>query len=143
MIPGAWQPLKCMFQNSHGLGGGTFRVRHARVEIPQLPGRAVHQGLCIDARDIQIFPVGFVNGFHRFREAIVEGLVVFDFRICGITRRQGLDQRTLHRPGLLQCLCGGQRCMCSCQRRPLFLRREDFPGLVVIRTDTVSDAPVS
>ena len=122
------------------------RVRALRdgtgLQIPQSPRRAIHDRLRKQRRDVRIVPVFLVDRAHRRRVVVIPGTHVGG----GFRRRISAAKRTDQ--GLLRLRRGNRQLLGpddgierGRERAAGIVVVEGFPGLVVVRTGGICDAP--
>ena len=124
------------FQGVRALG------RIARREVPQGPGRAVHERLGEQCAYVRVARERAVHLAHRIGVAVVPPVEVAVRLRRGVAPRQRLDERPLHRarvPDALQRLPDGGADLAQGGRE--LGRIELAPRLVVVGTGGVADPP--
>ncbi len=115
----------------------------ARLQVPKRPGRPVHDRFREQRRNVGIVAEVLVHPAHGMRKSVVPGFHVVARCRLRITCWQGVDQRLLDRCctsgeafGIRGRLVGGSYRLGGV--RPV----EGLPGLVVIGTNGIGDAPM-
>jgi hypothetical protein len=119
------------------------RGRPAGRQIPQCPGRGVHQRIGIQRGDIEVVAVGGVDLAHRARITGRPDRQVIAGLSCGIPLSDRADQRLLERRRGRRELPGAHaRVVSAADRGPQIDLVERLPWLVVVGPDSVSKSPI-
>ena len=143
MIPSAFDPVEGLFQHGAGLFGPGPFCDAARLQIPHLPGRLVHDRFDEDRTYIGIVGVGSEYLSHLDGEGLVPRHHVVDWFALRVPGLERLDQGPFARRRACDLLESPLHCIVGRgQRVGAALRVVKVPGQIVIRSQCVSGAPV-
>lgn len=131
-------------QDGLGLHRAGALGRFAGPQIPQLPGREVHQRVGVERGDIEVVGGEFVHAAHAVRVGLVPHRAVLDGFRPRVASPQRADQGLFDGGGAVRLLLGEPHGGVGTVDGTGQVRAvEELPGLVVVRAQGVGDAPVS
>lgn len=143
-VGAAGGPGQRPFQHGAGLAGAGAGGGLAGAQVPQLPGREVHQRVRVQGGHVRVVRGEFVDGPHAVGVRRVPHRAVLGGLRLRVAGAQGTDQGPLHDGGPGGCLPvrrlhGRMGALDGPGQVPVV---EELPGLVVVGAQRVRDAPV-